>query len=83
VVVAIGKPKFLKGSMVKKGSIVIDVGINRLDDGTICGDADFDELKDVCGALTPVPKGVGPMTVACLMENTYNFFCRTNYREHV
>ncbi|GHU26795.1 bifunctional protein FolD [Bacilli bacterium] len=86
VVVAIGKPKFLKASMVKKNAILIDVGINRLEDGTICGDIDFEDVKDVCSFLTPVPKGVGPMTVACLMENTYNFFikrCRPVDNSHL
>lgn len=70
LVVAIGKPKFLKENMVKEGAMVIDVGINRLDDGSICGDTDFDNIKDRCSFITPVPRGVGPMTIACLMENT-------------
>lgn len=77
VVVAIGKAKFLTKDMIKNGAIVIDVGINRLDDGKICGDADFENIKDKCSFITPVPKGVGPMTVACLMENTYNFYLKT------
>ncbi len=76
IVVAIGKAKFLKKNMVKDGVIVIDVGINRLEDGSICGDADFDDVKEKCLFISPVPKGVGPMTVACLMENTYNFFLK-------
>ncbi|MDR1499157.1 MAG: bifunctional methylenetetrahydrofolate dehydrogenase/methenyltetrahydrofolate cyclohydrolase [Rickettsiales bacterium] len=74
IVVAIGKAKFLKEDMVKDGAIVIDVGINRLEDGTICGDVDFENVSGKCSYITPVPKGVGPMTIACLMENTYNFF---------
>ncbi|MDR3079107.1 MAG: bifunctional 5,10-methylenetetrahydrofolate dehydrogenase/5,10-methenyltetrahydrofolate cyclohydrolase [Rickettsiales bacterium] len=78
VVVAIGKPKFLKRAMLGNGVLVIDVGINRLSDGSICGDVDFDDVKDVCSFLSPVPGGVGPMTVACLMENTYNLFLKQN-----
>jgi methylenetetrahydrofolate dehydrogenase (NADP+)/methenyltetrahydrofolate cyclohydrolase len=78
IVVAIGKAKFLKKEMVKNGVIIIDVGINRLDDGTICGDVDFENVIEKCSYITPVPRGVGPMTVACLMENTYNFFIRSN-----
>lgn len=74
IVVAIGKPKFLKSSMVKDGAIIIDVGINRLDDNSICGDVDFNEFKDRNCYLTPVPKGVGPMTIACLLENTMKCF---------
>jgi methylenetetrahydrofolate dehydrogenase (NADP+)/methenyltetrahydrofolate cyclohydrolase len=74
VVVAIGKPKFLKKSMVKENAILIDVGINRLTDGSICGDIDFHDMAGSSVSLTPVPKGVGPMTVACLMENTYSSF---------
>ncbi|MDR2777635.1 MAG: bifunctional 5,10-methylenetetrahydrofolate dehydrogenase/5,10-methenyltetrahydrofolate cyclohydrolase [Rickettsiales bacterium] len=80
VVVAIGKAKFLNGPMVREGAIVIDVGINRLEDGSICGDVDFDSVKDICGFLSPVPRGVGPMTVACLMENTYRLFLRQNHK---
>ncbi len=76
IVVAIGKAKFLKKNMIKNDVIVIDVGINRLGDGSICGDADFENIKDKCSFISPVPKGVGPMTVACLMENTYNFFLK-------
>ena len=70
VVVAVGIPKFLKADMVKEGAIIIDVGINRLEDGSLCGDADFDAMKDKVGMITPVPRGVGPMTVACLLMNT-------------
>ena len=74
IIVAIGKPKFLKSNMVKDGTIIIDVGINRLEDGSICGDVDFEEFKDRDCYLTPVPKGVGPMTIACLLENTLKCF---------
>lgn len=70
IVAAIGKPKFLKADMVKDGAIVIDVGINRLDDGSLVGDVDFEEVKDKCQFITPVPGGVGPMTIAMLLNNT-------------
>ena len=70
LVAAIGRAKFVKGDMIKKGAAVIDVGINRLSDGTLCGDVDFDEAEQVAGWITPVPGGVGPMTIAMLMENT-------------
>lgn len=70
VVVAVGKPKMVKAEWVKDGAIVIDVGINRLEDGTLCGDVDFDAVKDKASAITPVPGGVGPMTIACLLNNT-------------
>ena len=70
IVVAIGKPKFLTSNMVGDGAIVIDVGINRLDDGTLCGDADYEAIKDKCSFITPVPGGVGPMTIAMLLSNT-------------
>jgi len=70
LVVAVGKPGTITGSMVKKGAVVIDVGINRLPGGSIVGDVDFDSVSKVAGFITPVPGGVGPMTIACLMENT-------------
>ena len=70
LVVAVGKPRFLDGSLVKDGATVIDVGINRLPDGHICGDVDFEEASKHADFITPVPGGVGPMTVATLMENT-------------
>lgn len=69
LVVAIGKPKFLKANMVKKGAIVIDVGINRVD-GKLCGDVDFDEVEPCTSYITPVPGGVGPMTISMLLYNT-------------
>lgn len=74
VVAAIGKPKTVKADWIKEGSIVIDVGINRLENGKLCGDVDFDACFDKCGAITPVPKGVGPMTIAMLLENTVEAF---------
>ncbi|HVP94753.1 MAG TPA: bifunctional methylenetetrahydrofolate dehydrogenase/methenyltetrahydrofolate cyclohydrolase FolD [Methanoregulaceae archaeon] len=70
VVTAVGKAKFIGPEMVRAGATVIDVGINYLD-GTLCGDVDFEAVKSVAGAITPVPGGVGPMTIASLMENTY------------
>ena len=70
VVVAVGKPKFLTADMVKEGAIVIDVGIHRGEDGKLCGDADLESMKEKVSAYTPVPGGVGPMTVACLLMNT-------------
>lgn len=72
LVVAVGKPKFINSTHISNGATVIDVGINRLEDGTICGDVDFDDVKDSVGAITPVPGGVGPMTVYSLIENVIN-----------
>lgn len=70
LVVAIGKPKYITADMVKPGAIVIDVGINRDEDGKLCGDVDFDSVKEKASAITPVPGGVGVMTVAELLKNT-------------
>lgn len=70
LVAAIGRPKFVTADMVKEGATVIDVGINRTEDGLV-GDVDFDNVKEVAGYITPVPGGVGPMTIAMLLENTY------------
>lgn len=69
LVVAVGKPKFITKDMVKDGSIVIDVGINRGEDGKLCGDVDYEEVSKVASYITPVPGGVGPMTIAMLMNN--------------
>ncbi len=69
VIAAIGKPKFVKADMVKDGAVVIDVGINRLDDGSICGDVDYDAISEKASYITPVPGGVGPMTIAMLLNN--------------
>ena len=69
VVAAIGKPRFIKGDWIKKGAIVIDVGINRLPDGKIAGDVDFDAAVKRAGFITPVPGGAGPMTIAMLLKN--------------
>ena len=60
----------VKGDWIKEGAVVIDVGINRLEDGSLVGDADYDAIKDTAAAITPVPGGVGPMTIATLLENT-------------
>jgi methylenetetrahydrofolate dehydrogenase (NADP+)/methenyltetrahydrofolate cyclohydrolase len=70
VVVAVGRPKMIKGDWIKDGAIVIDVGISRLDDGSLSGDVDFDSAQDKAAWITPVPGGVGPMTIATLLENT-------------
>lgn len=70
IVAAIGKPFFLKADMVKEGAVVVDVGINRLDDGRLVGDVDFEEVAPKCSYITPVPGGVGPMTIAMLLNNT-------------
>lgn len=70
VVVGIGIPNFVKGEWIKPGAVVIDVGINRLEDGSLCGDVEFDVAKERAGMITPVPGGVGPMTIATLLENT-------------
>ncbi|MCC7326348.1 MAG: bifunctional methylenetetrahydrofolate dehydrogenase/methenyltetrahydrofolate cyclohydrolase FolD [Burkholderiales bacterium] len=69
VVAGIGKPKFVQGAWLQPGAIVIDVGINRLPDGKLCGDVDFDSAIEVAGWITPVPGGVGPMTIATLLAN--------------
>lgn len=70
LVAAIGKAKFVKADMVKDGAVVIDVGMNRDENGKLCGDVDFEDVKDKCSFITPVPGGVGPMTIAMLMKNT-------------
>jgi len=69
VIAAIGKPKFVTAEMLKEGSVVIDVGINRLEDSKICGDVDFENVLPIVSKITPVPGGVGPMTIAMLMYN--------------
>ena len=70
VVVAVGKPKMIQGDWIKEGAIVIDVGINRLENGSLSGDVDFDSVQEKAAWITPVPGGVGPMTIATLLENT-------------
>ena len=71
VVVGVGKPKLVQGSWIKPGAVVVDVGINRLADGKLCGDVDFEAAKERASMITPVPGGVGPMTIATLLENTF------------
>lgn len=70
LIVAIGHPQFVKAQDVKEGAVVIDVGINRLEDGSLCGDVDFENVKEKASLITPVPGGVGPMTIASLMAQT-------------
>lgn len=70
LVVAVGRPNVITGDMIKPGAVVIDVGINRLPDGKLCGDVDFDAASQVAGWITPVPGGVGPMTITMLLQNT-------------
>ncbi len=70
LVAAVGRPNFVTADMVKEGAVVIDVGINRLENGKLCGDVKFDEVSEKAGFITPVPGGVGPMTIAMLMKNT-------------
>ena len=88
LIAAIGKPLFVNKSMVKPGAIVIDVGINRIPDESrksgfsLVGDVNFEEVAPVSSHITPVPGGVGPMTVAMLMKNTVNAFTRLNSSPH-
>ena len=70
LVVAIGKPEFVTADMIKPGAVVIDVGINRLESGKLVGDVKFDEVSEISSAITPVPGGVGPMTITTLLKNT-------------
>lgn len=77
VIAAIGRPQFVTAEMVKKGALVIDVGINRLEDGRLVGDVDFDPVRELAGWITPVPGGVGPMTIAMLLGNTLESAKRT------
>lgn len=70
IVAAVGRAKFVTADMVKEGAIVVDVGINRNEDGKLCGDVDFENVKNKCEFITPVPGGCGPMTIAVLMKNT-------------
>lgn len=70
LIVAVGKAKFVKADWVKEGAVIIDVGINRNENQKLCGDVDFEDVKDHCSYITPVPKGVGPMTIAMLLSNT-------------
>jgi methylenetetrahydrofolate dehydrogenase (NADP+)/methenyltetrahydrofolate cyclohydrolase len=70
LVAAAGKPGLIKGEWIRPGAVVVDVGINRMPDGSLCGDVEFEAAAERAGWITPVPGGVGPMTVAMLMQNT-------------
>jgi methylenetetrahydrofolate dehydrogenase (NADP+)/methenyltetrahydrofolate cyclohydrolase len=70
LIAAIGRQEFVKGKDIKPGAVVIDVGMNRKDDGKLCGDVDFEEVSEKASYLTPVPGGVGPMTITMLLYNT-------------
>lgn len=83
LVAAVGREKMVKGSWIKKGAIVIDVGINRMENGKLCGDVDYDEAMGIAGAITPVPGGVGPMTIACLLNNTLKAAKKGDTKEHL
>jgi methylenetetrahydrofolate dehydrogenase (NADP+)/methenyltetrahydrofolate cyclohydrolase len=76
VVAAMGRPRFVKADMVKDGAVVVDVGMNRLEDGKLAGDVDYEAVAPKASAITPVPGGVGPMTIAMLMKNTYQAFLK-------
>ncbi len=77
LIVAVGKPNLITADMVKTGAVVIDVGINRLENGQLCGDVHFDTVKQVAGYISPVPGGVGPMTITMLLHNTLHAFKKT------
>ena len=77
LIVAIGRAKFVTEEFVKEGAVVIDVGINRDEEGKLCGDVDFDQVKEKVSMITPVPGGVGPMTITMLMEQTYQAALRS------
>ncbi len=78
LVAAVGRANFITADMVKEGAVVIDVGINRLQNGKLCGDVSFEEVKEKASYITPVPGGVGPMTIATLMQNTLTAFIKQN-----
>ena len=82
LVIATGQPKMVTAEMIKPGAVVIDVGINRLPDGKLCGDVEFDTVKQVAGYITPVPGGVGPMTITMLLSNTILAAERVKHSEH-
>ena len=81
LVAAVGRPEMVKSNWVKPGAVVIDVGINRMEDGSLTGDVDFKDVQSKCFAITPVPGGVGPMTVAMLMQNTLGAYIK-KFKEH-
>ena len=76
LVVAIGKRHFVKGDWIKEGAVVIDVGVNRHEDGKLYGDVEFESAKEKAAYITPVPRGVGPMTIAMLLQNTWKAYCK-------
>ena len=76
LIVAVGAARLIKEEMVGKGAVVIDVGMNRDENGKLCGDVDFENVAPKCSLISPVPGGVGPMTICCLMENTIECFLR-------
>lgn len=76
LIVAVGKPRLIDHEWIKKGAVVIDVGVNRDEHNKLCGDVDFEDVKDMVSYITPVPKGVGPMTIAMLLENTMESYKR-------
>lgn len=78
IISATGHAGLIKANMIKKGAVVIDVGINKQLNGKLIGDVEFEKVKNVAGFITPVPGGVGPMTIACLMENTYELYLKQN-----
>lgn len=78
VIAAVGREKFVTADMIKPGATVIDVGINRNAEGKVCGDVDFENVREIAGAITPVPGGVGPMTIAMLMKNTVEAYENRN-----
>ncbi len=81
LIAAVGRPKFIGADMVKEGAVVIDVGINRTEDGKLCGDVDYDAVSEKASLITPVPGGVGPMTVAMLLKNTLRAAEYTKFSE--
>ena len=82
IVAAVGKRNVLTADMVKPGTVVLDVGMNRNDEGKLCGDVDFDGVKEVAGYITPVPGGVGPMTITMLLVNTLESAQRALSEKH-
>ena len=82
IVAAVGKRNLVTADMVKPGAVVIDVGMNRDDEGHLCGDVDFDGVKEVAGFITPVPGGVGPMTITMLIQNTLDSFIKRESKKH-
>lgn len=81
VIAAVGQPKLIKKSWLKKDAVVIDVGVNRGEDNKLCGDVDFDDCLDTVKYITPVPKGVGPMTIAMLLENTLESYYKRERKQ--